>query len=483
VEVMGKTKKTDILIISFICVSLFFSSFGFTQTKEAWLKLERKGSGYGFDHICTQTLADGKIRYNVRQHLKTDIAGFSPQDIIQEGYYIVDGDLRPVEMDLNIKSRSKELNLKGLCENGNMCVAIKYGSGTEDIRDFPFHEVYFDVVMGKLIHINKGQKNFKLKVFNPIELRVNEYDVGVEESENGDLEATVRERITMKYSMDKNGRIKEINFVELKSRAYLTTASDAQKIDYLNTADGLTLTLKDTQVFPDIYNVVQARFKLQWKDISIDDFSFDDNRQKLMSQICDEHGSRVFLEYRRPLPPAERIELPIKDSRFAAFLNETENIKPGDPLIQKTMEDIRGDEKDAFTFVHMLLLWMYENIKTEYIAETLSGPEVLKRKSGKCTEYTTLFASLARAAGVPTRVVFGEAANGKDWTGHLWCEVWLGEWTAVDAAHGIFVTGPTHIKFIDSPTVLETHKIRWKLVDNLQIEILDFQEEKPDQKK
>jgi len=201
-----------------------------------------------------------------------------------------------------------------------------------------------------------------------------------------------------------------------------------------------------------------------------------------MNQTCDEQGSQAFLEYRRPLPPAERIELPIRDDRFSAFLNDTEYIKPGDPLIQKTMKDIREDEKDAFTFIHMLLLWMYDNIKTEYIAETLSGPEVLKRKSGKCTEYTTLFASLARAAGVPTRVVFGEAANGKDWTGHLWCEVWLGEWTAVDAAHGIFVTGPTHIKFIDSPTVWETHKIRWKLVDNLQIEILDFQEERSDQK-
>lgn len=480
---MVNTKKTKAGIFLIICFMMFLSALENAQIQEAWLKLERNGNGYGFDHISTQKLDDGKIKYNIRQHIKTDIAGYSPQDIIQEGYYIVDSELSPVEMDLNIRSRSKEINLKGFCENGNLCVAISDGNGSEDVRNFPFHEVYFEVVMGKVIFKHKDQKDFKLKVFNPIELRVNEYDVSVKEIKNGDLEATVRERITMKYAMDKRGRIKEINFVELKSRAYLTTALDAQKIDYLNTADGLTLTLKDTQVFPDIYNVVQADFKIQWKDIPIEDFRFDDNRQKLMSQICDEHGSQAFLEYRRPLPPAQRIELPVRDDRFADFLYDTEYIKPGDPLIQKTMEDIRGDEKDAFTFIHMLLLWMYDNIKTEYIAETLSGPEVLKRKSGKCTEYTTLFASLARAAGVPTRVVFGEAAHGKDWTGHLWCEVWLGEWTAVDAAHGIFVTGPTHIKFIDSLTVLGTHKIRWKLVDNLQIEILDYEVEKANSSK
>jgi len=476
---MVNTKKIAREIISIIYVVGIFSLPGFTQTKESWLKLERNGNGYGFDHIQAQKLDDGNIKYSIRQHIKTDIAGYNPQDIIQEGYYIVDGNLDPVKMEINIESHSKKINLKGICENGNMCVSVKDNTGTENIRDFPFQDVYFDVVMGKLIYKYREQKVFKLKVFNPIELRVNEYAVSVQETENGGLEATVRERITMKYAMDKQGRIKEINFVELKSRAYLTTALDAQKIDYLNTADGLTLTLKDTQVFPDIYNVVKARFKIQWRDIPVENFRFDDNRQKLISQSQDEQGSQAFLQYRRPLPPAQRIELPIRDDRFTDFLDDTEYIKPEDPLVQKTMENIRGDEKDAFTYIHMLLLWMYENINTEYIAETLSGPEVLKRKSGKCTEYTTLFASLARAAGVPTRVVFGEAANGKDWTGHLWCEVWLGEWTAVDAAHGIFVTGPTHIKFIDSPTVLGTHKIRWRLVDNLQIEILDFQEEKP----
>jgi len=56
--------------------------------------------------------------------------------------------------------------------------------------------------------------------------------------------------------------------------------------------------------------------------------------------------------------------------------------------------------------------------------------------------------------------------------------VWLGEWIAVDPSFGAFVAGPSHLKFIDSPTVEGTQGVRFKLVDNLQIEILDFQEEK-----
>lgn len=169
------------------------------------------------------------------------------------------------------------------------------------------------------------------------------------------------------------------------------------------------------------------------------------------------------------------MELPVKDEEFKPFLDDTEYIKPNDPFIQKKISEIKGGERDGFTLVQKILLWVYENIKTEYIAETLSGPEVLRQKRGKCVEYSTLFASLARAAGIPTRIAFGEALNGNHWVGHMWCEVWLGEWIAVDAAAGIPVECPTHIKFVHSPTVMGTQRIRWKLVDNLAIEILSFQ--------
>jgi hypothetical protein len=61
----------------------------------------------------------------------------------------------------------------------------------------------------------------------------------------------------------------------------------------------------------------------------------------------------------------------------------------------------------------------------------------------------------------------------------LWNEVWLGDWTTVDASQGSFVTGPSVVKFVDSPTGMGTQHVRWKLVDNLGLEILDFTEDQP----
>jgi hypothetical protein len=285
----------------------------------------------------------------------------------------------------------------------------------------------------------------------------------------------VKERITMIFEIDKKGRVKQIKFVELNSRSYVTTARNAKRINYLNTADGLTLTVLCKPQFPNVWKINKAQISIRWKGIPFEQFRFADNRQKVIETSISGNEYEAVLEIHKPLPPANDASFPIQDKTFAPYLGESEFIKPNAPAIQKQLLEIKGDEKDALSLVKKILLWEYENIGTEYIAETLSGPEVLKRKRGKCVEFSTLFASLARGAGIPTRVVFGEALNGKNWVGHMWCEVWLGEWIAIDAAAGILVENPSHIKFIDSPTVMGTQKIRWKLVDNLGIEILTFQ--------
>jgi hypothetical protein len=260
-------------------------------------------------------------------------------------------------------------------------------------------------------------------------------------------------------------------------RAYLTDARDAQNIDYLNTADGYTLTVESQRAFPNVYNVNQAQIQVKWEDIPFEKFNFEDNRQKVANKTISDNEYEVILEITKPTAPSTEIEAPVLDEKFAAFLEETDYIKPNDPSIQQHLEVIRMGEINANLIVKSILEWIQANIKTDMIAETLTGPEVLEKKRGKCTEYATLFASFTRAAGIPTRIALGEVNQGNLWLGHMWNEVWLDSWTAVDPSAGTFVTGPSHLKFVDSPTVMGTQDVRWKLVDNLSIEILEFTED------
>jgi hypothetical protein len=449
---------------------------GFAQERESWLKLERKGKGYGFDHIVVERLGDRSIMYQIQEVIRTDIAGFNPQEITQDGRYVVDLDMHPVSLDLFIKFHSKKMHVKGNCINGVMYLTAIDDAGFALNHEIPFQDVYFEVVVGNVIFRKRNENQFRLKIFNPLELKVNEFQVEVKPAEGDGIEATLKERITMKYLMDRRGRVRQIEFVELNSRSYLTNADDARNIDYLNTADGFTLTVKPERALPNIYKITQAQIKVKWQEIPFEEFKLEDNRQKLLAKSNSGKDYEAVLEVFQPPLPSNSIPLPFGDDEFAPFLGDTQYIKPSDPSIQQKLADIQKDQKDAYWLVQKMLLWVYDNIKGEYIVETLTGPEVLQRRKGKCSEYATLFASLSRAAGIPTRIVFGEAVNGNRWIGHLWCEVWLGEWMAVDAAMGTFVAGPSHIKFIDSATVMGTQKIRWKLVDNLSLEILDYKE-------
>ncbi len=467
--------KRNVFYCVLIIILFLFASPLSAQTRESWQKLERNGHGYGFDHIIVEDLENGNIRYQIYQTIKTDIAGYNPQAITQKGFYIVDKDMNPVAFDLQIQFKIKQTHIAGEFRDKTLFLTRQVDNEEIQYQEIPIDDVYFEVVVGSVIFQKKDLGHFELHVFNPVEGKINEYDVEVIPDDKGSIIAKARERITMIFNIDKKGRVKQIKFVELNSRSYVTTARNARNINYLNTADGLTLTVLCKPQFPNVWSIDRAQISIKWKGIPFEQFRFVDNRQKVVEKVRNGDEYEAVLEIKKPLPPSIVAQFPVQDEYFAPFLMDSEFIKPNDPAIQKQLFEIKGDENDALSLVKKILLWVYENIGTEYIAETLSGPEVLKRKRGKCVEFSTLFASLARAAGIPTRVAFGEALNGKNWVGHMWCEVWLGEWVAVDAAAGILVENPSHIKFIDSPTVMGTQKIRWKLVDNLGIEILSFQ--------
>ena len=79
-----------------------------------------------------------------------------------------------------------------------------------------------------------------------------------------------------------------------------------------------------------------------------------------------------------------------------------------------------------------------------------SALETLRTRRGDCTEHAVLLAALARASGVPTRIVTGlvyterYAGASHVFVPHTWVQAWLGDrWTSFDSAEVRFDT--THI--------------------------------------
>ncbi len=101
--------------------------------------------------------------------------------------------------------------------------------------------------------------------------------------------------------------------------------------------------------------------------------------------------------------------------------------------------------------------WVTANISYDYDAylkkdiQLVTASQVLKNRKGLCRDYSFLFAALARASNLPTKVVYGQAESGNSWELHAWNEVLIGdEWVSVDSSWdaGYVMNG----RFIQSPS-------------------------------
>jgi len=459
--------------ISALLLLLLLSPTLYSQSRDYWLKTERKGTAYANQHIVVTKLPDGNLRYESAEHVRADVIGTNPQDIFLDATYVVDADLRPVSFESTSKSPVRQSHSTAIRSANRLNVTVETVGEPSVQRTIDMEGAYFDAVLPDLIARRVAEKQFRLKLLGANDSKPNWADVEVGNTTDTEISAVVRgTHVTARFRISRTGQILEQEMQELRTRTYATDASDAQNITYLNTADGLNLMVRGRKPVPNLYRVPRAQVQVRWKNIPFTEFRLEDNRQRVVRK--DQAGDQyeVVLEISTPSEPTPGSAHPPSDiSR--RYLGDDEYIKPQDQAIRKQAALIAAGSPEPDSKVRKLLEWVHANVETDLIAETLTGPEVLAQKRGKCSENAILFASLARAEGIPTRIALG-VTYGTAWVGHMWNEVWLGEWIAVDATLGGFVSSPSHLKFIDSPTIDGVLGVRLKLVDNLEIEILDF---------
>jgi hypothetical protein len=447
-----------------------------SQTRDYWVKTERKSSGFAYEHITVTRIPGGNLRYTFESHTKVDLLGVNSEDISLSAVYEVDRDLRPVSFDSSMKSEAKQSHAIGVRAGNGMRVTVQEKDGSTETHEFTLEDAYFRVVAHEVIARRVRERKFRLRLFDATDSKPGENQVEIANTSGGEIAATMKSStVTTRFAIAPNGQLREMQLVELGMRSYITDASDAQKIDYLKTGDGLDLFVRSEKAFPNVYNVRRATLRVCWKNVPFNEFRFEDNRQKLLRHSESGGRSEAVVKIAKPSEPVSAITA-TQNEPDSKYFGADEYIQPQDFTIRKQAAAITADIKDPAEKVRRLLTWVNANVKADLIAETLTGPEVLAKKRGKCSEFAILFASLARASGIPTRIALG-VEYGSAWVGHMWDEVWLGEWVAVDPTLGTFVGGPSHLKFVDSPTVMGTQRVRFGLVDNLEIEILDFEDQ------
>ena len=117
--------------------------------------------------------------------------------------------------------------------------------------------------------------------------------------------------------------------------------------------------------------------------------------------------------------------------------------------IKAVAHEIVGFQNEGEAKVRQILNWVYKSIEKRGIVSVPNALDTLKLKAGDCNEHAVLFAAIARAAGIPTKISVGLVYTRGRFYYHAWNEVFLGQWETVDALMGQMPADVTHIKFVE----------------------------------
>lgn len=155
-------------------------------------------------------------------------------------------------------------------------------------------------------------------------------------------------------------------------------------------------------------------------------------------------GKEVVIEI-ESLPLAGSAELSENERRAA--LGSDAFIQADDPEIRRTAGRL-SEGLAPLEAARALERWVHENVRKTPTLSIPSAREVLEQRVGDCNEHTVLFTALARATGIPTRMVIGLAWSTGQFYYHAWSEVWINGWIAVDPTFGQFPADPLHLRLL-----------------------------------
>jgi len=150
-------------------------------------------------------------------------------------------------------------------------------------------------------------------------------------------------------------------------------------------------------------------------------------------------------------------KLPMRGKGLAEFLAPNETIQCDDAAIVAKAKEIVGGETDAWKAAKKLISWVYENMgKVDHDPRPSSAAECLTMMKGDCSEHATLLTALARAAGIPSKLVTGIVYVNDGYYYHAWNELYVGRWVSVDPTWGEHTVDAGHLALASGSLTAES---------------------------
>jgi transglutaminase-like putative cysteine protease len=179
-------------------------------------------------------------------------------------------------------------------------------------------------------------------------------------------------------------------------------------------------------------------------------------------------------------PPAKTLPLPLPRQGFEQYLRATTLAPIDDPRLHDLAREIVGERTDAYQAALAISHWVYQRLhKLDSQPSPINALQILDQMRGDCSEHSLLTAALARAVGVPSRMVTGLAAIRDHVYYHAWVEVYVGEWVELDPSWNEDLVDAGHLRIADSDldpvTFTRMNLETGRTFGSLSLKVLDYQ--------
>ncbi len=193
---------------------------------------------------------------------------------------------------------------------------------------------------------------------------------------------------------------------------------------------------------PHPYSISAATYILRAKEGTLPEIVFPES----ILEMVERTPEAITVRVESLVPPAAAKIGPVPDS-LREFLGSNGTLQADDPEVAARTKEAVGTETDVWKAAKALERWVHQHIKKKnYGVSFATAKEVVRSREGDCTEHGVLLAAMARAAGIPSRVIAGLVYYRNGFGGHMWTEVNVGgSWYPLDATLPCEQVDATHL--------------------------------------
>jgi transglutaminase-like putative cysteine protease len=434
--------------------------------RELWYGVIFNGRKIGFAHIKIEKEGESDIfRIESETLIRFKLMGIG-KEVSSREIYTTNGDLSLKSFSSDIQMGGTRKKVKGEVEKETLNVAIET-ENSQDIQSITLNEKIYPGVAMYLYPIMMGLeigKEYSYKVYSPETLavetvyqKVKAYEVSelfegsafkLENSLGGmNSDSWINIDKGMLLEMALHGAIIYSREDELTGKRFIYSESIAKND-----------LLLDYSLIKTDKRITQPR-KVKFLEIEVagldeNDLVISDEMQKTLRV-----KEKVKYIITSPLLEEDHLILPIENEKLRAYLKPSAFIQSGHrEIIVKSQEILKG-EKSAVNALKMLTKWVADEIK-DSMTDSFSSLDVLHKKEGECQAHVYLYTALARAAGIPTKVVSGLVyLEDYGFLYHSWAESYVGSWIPVDPTFGQVPADATHIKLVEGERFEDLSKL------------------------